>query len=160
MDKRPLRRIDKYNPYKLEFSEKENKFKIKFKDVNQKNIYLEIEKEIYDEFNRFELEDLSQMNEYDRHIEHSKLTENTLNKRTKEKEKKVEEIIEEKLEKEKIYEAILKLPIIQRRRIIAYFFKELKLREIAEKENTSIRAIQYSISNAIKNLKKILKTAS
>ena len=100
------------------------------------------------------------MNEYDRHIEHSKLTENTLNKRTKEKEKKVEEIIEEKLEKEKIYEAILKLPIIQRRRIIAYFFKELKLREIAEKENTSIRAIQYSISNAIKNLKKILKTAS
>ena len=38
-----------------------------------------------------------------------------------------------------------------------YFFDELTQKEIAIIEKTSIRAIQYSISIGLKNLKKLLK---
>lgn len=157
MKNNPKRRKSKYNPYKLEKSNKEGKYKLKFKDSNNKQFNIEISEEIFIEFDRFELEDISQMNEYDRHIEHSQLIESTLHNRVKEKELNVEDLVISKLEKGKIHNAISRLPEIQRRRIILYFFKDLKLREISKKEHTSIRAIQYSINIALKNLKKFLE---
>lgn len=157
MKNNPRRRKSKYNPYKLEKSNKENKYKLKFKDPNNKQFNIEISEEIFIEFNRFELDDISQMNEYDRHIEHSQLTETTLHNRVKEKELNVEELVISKLEKEKIYKAISRLSEKQRKRIILYFFRDLKLREISKKEHTSIRAIQYTINIALKNLKKFLE---
>lgn len=157
MKSNPKRRKSKYNPYKLEFIKEKNKYEVKFKDFNNKQFNIETSEEIFSEFNKFELDDISQMNEYDRHIEHSQLTEETLHNRIKEKELNVEELVISKLEKEEIYKAILKLPEKQRKRIILYFFKELKLREISKKEHTSVRAIQYTISIALKNLKKFLE---
>ena len=41
-----------------------------------------LEKEIFDSFDEFELEDKSQMNEYDRRIEHSELLDSSLYKRS------------------------------------------------------------------------------
>mgnify|MGYP000733116298 CR=1 FL=1 len=40
-----------------------------------------ISKKIFDSFNKFELEDISWMNEYDRHYEHSEIYESTLHER-------------------------------------------------------------------------------
>ena len=54
---------------------------------------IEIEKVLYDLFNRFELEDISYLNRVSRHIEHSELTENSLNDRVFYKEESLEETV-------------------------------------------------------------------
>lgn len=156
MKTNPKRRKSKYNPYILKYLENKKVYKIKFKNFENKLLSIDVSEEIFKEFNKFELNDLSQMNEFDRHIEHSALTEITLNKRIIKKQRSVEEIVVKKLENEKLHKAILQLPTIQRRRIVLYFFKNLNLKEIAIKENVSIRAIQYTIKIALKNLKKFL----
>ena len=79
MDKRPKRRKDKYNPYTL-CSEK-GKYYVYFVDVNNRIQMVEVSKSVFETFNIFELEDISQMNEYDRHLEHSEAYEHTLHKK-------------------------------------------------------------------------------
>lgn len=157
MKKNPKRRKDKYNPYTIIY---ENKYLIKFKDINNKNNVIEVSKEIYQAFNEFELSDLSQMNKFDRHIEHLKLGENILNSKMINKQINVEDIVIKKLETQKLHNLILKLPKIQKRRIIMYFFEKMTLKEIAQKEHCSIRAIQYTINIALKNLMNFLKNTS
>lgn len=154
------RRKDTYNPYQLYASTDRSRFFIQFKDGRKDIKYIEINDTLYYEFNKFELEDKSQMNKYDRHIEHSQITEITLNKRAIQQEISVEETVISNYEKEKIHNAILKLPEIQRRRIKMYFFDELTQKEIANKEGTSIRAIQYSMKVALKNLRNFLNYTS
>lgn len=153
----PKRRKDKYNPYTIIY---ENRYLIKFQDINNNKIIIEVPKEIYQAFNEFELSDLSQMNKFDRHIEHIKLGENILNSKIVNKQVDVEDMIIKKLETQKLHNLILKLPKIQKRRIIMYFFEEMTLKEISKKEHCSIRAIQYSINIALKNLKIYLKKTS
>lgn len=155
--KNPKRRKDKYNPYTMAC---ENKYLIKFQDVNNGNNVVEVSKEIYQAFNEFELSDLSQMNKFDRHIEHINLGENMLNNKMTAKQISTEDIITRKLEIQKLHNLISKLPTIQKRRIIMYFFKEMTLKEIAQKEHCSIRAIQYTINIALKNLKNFYKETS
>lgn len=157
MKKNPKRRKDKYNPYTIIY---ENKYMIKFKDINNKDNVIEVSKEIYQTFNEFELSDLSQINKFDRHIEHLKLSENILNNKMINKQIVTEDIVIKNLETQKIHNLISKLPTIQKRRIIMYFFKEMTLKEIAQKEHCSIRAIQYTINIALKNLKNFYKETS
>ena len=71
--------------------------------------------------------------------------------------KNLENEVIEDLENQDLHIAIKKLPQIQRRRIYLYYFCNMKQREIALQEKTSIRVIQYSLECALKNLKKFLK---
>lgn len=155
MDNLPKRRKDKYNPYSFKKMDINDKYIISFTDNNH-NIDLEISEEIYSVFNSYELIELSIMNEFDRHIEHSKLHENTLHKRRINEDMGVEDIVIKKIEKEQLYNAINSLPLKQKSRLYKYFFENLTQKEISEIENCSIRAIQYSIQCALKNLKKFL----
>lgn len=155
MNDLPKRRKDKYNPYSFKKMDIDDKYIISFTN-NNNEIELEISKELYSVFNIFELSDLSIMNEFDRHIEHSKLNENTLNKRIFNVERGVEDIVINKIEKQKLHIAIDSLPLKQKNRIQKYFFENLTQKEIAKIENCSIRAIQYSIECALKNLKNFL----
>lgn len=155
MNDLPKRRKDKYNPYSFKKMDIDDKYIISFTN-NNNEIELEISKELYSVFNNFELSDLSIMNEFDRHIEHSKLNENTLNKRIFNVERGVEDIAINKIEKQKLHIAIDSLPLKQKNRIQKYFFENLTQKEIAKIENCSIRAIQYSIECALKNLKNFL----
>ena len=155
MNDLPKRRKDKYNPYSFKKMDIDDKYIISFTN-NNNEIELEISKELYSVFNNFELSDLSIMNEFDRHIEHSKLNENTLNKRIFNVERGVEDIVINKIEKQKLHIAIDSLPLKQKNRIQKYFFENLTQKEIAKIENCSIRAIQYSIECALKNLKNLL----
>ena len=75
-EKRPKRRKDKYNPYTL--TEKEDKHFLSFQDGQGMLRELQITKELFEVLNRFELDDLSILNEWDRHYEHSELTEISL----------------------------------------------------------------------------------
>lgn len=150
MDTRPKRKRSKDNPYILKTNN--NKYYV---ILNKKEI--EINETIFNEMDKFELEDISQMHKYDRHIEHSELYDETLNKRAFNKQTSIEEIVETKLQNERLYNAINKLSDTKKRRIMLYFFKELTQREIALKEGTSIRAIQYTLNAALEEIKKNLK---
>ena len=124
---RPKRRRDKYNPYKLDYDEIKNQYIIMFLDNNRQNHKVIVTKEIYEAFNRFELEDLSIINKFDNHIEHAEVYENNLVSRAINKPESLETIVERKINNELLYKNINKLPEIQKRRLkkILFFRKNV-----------------------------------
>ena len=74
MDERhPKRRKEKNNPYTLSVAS--GRFYLSFRDGMCVLHEMEIDGELYGLLNTFELEDLSYLNEWDRHIEQSELSE-------------------------------------------------------------------------------------
>lgn len=104
---RPKRRRDKYNPYKLDYDEIKNQYIIMFLDNNRQNHKVIVTKEIYEAFNRFELEDLSIINKFDNHIEHAEVYENNLVSRAINKPESLETIVERKINNELLYKNTL-----------------------------------------------------
>jgi RNA polymerase sigma-70 factor (ECF subfamily) len=153
----PKRRKSKDNPYTLRYDNKNDTYTVTFKNVNGFIENVDIKKEVYDLLNKFELEDLSEMNEYDRHTEHSEVYEETLNKRMLYKPLSTEEIIEKNITNIKLKSAINGLSKTQRRRIVMYYFEDFTQEEIAKIENISHQAVSKNILNAIKIIKKNLK---
>lgn len=151
----PKRRKDKYNPYKI--CENNGRYYLSFKDGQGVRHDMEIEKELFDMFNSFELDDLSMLNEWDRHIEHFEQTEQSLNRRASNKAKSVEEVVLHNIECEELYRAIAALTETQQRRLTLYYFRGLTYKRIAEMEDCSVSAVRGSISAAIENIKKILE---
>lgn len=156
MVNRPKRRKHKDNPYTLECV-KNNKYIVSFKDGKGILRMVEVSEEVYNSMDRFELDDLSELNEFDNHIEHSEIYEETLYKRVMDKPIELEDYIIQKSTFEDLKNAINLLPEIQKRRIKKYYFDDKTQQEIADEENVDIRAIQYSLNIALTNLKKILK---
>ena len=154
---RPKRRRYRDNPYIIMTIN--NKYIIKFKDSKHIEQVIEVSKEVFDIFNESELKDLSQLNEYDRHIEHSEIFEDKLNARSVKKSILIDELIEKKEEQEILINAINSLTKVQKRRVIAYYFKNKKLREIAESEDCSIMSVKISLDSSIKKMQKILKNS-
>ena len=157
MAERPKRRRYKDNPYTLKYVEEKNIYIVSFKDVKGHLQKVEVSKEIYLAFDRFELEDLSEMNEYDNHIEHSEIYENNLEARAKDKPMSLEDKVIQKSTFEELKKAIDSLPNIQRRRIKKYYFEEKNEIQIAKEENATHQAVHKSLSNALIKLKEILK---
>lgn len=157
MAERPKRRKYKDNPYTLNYIESKNIYTVSFKDVKGKLQEVEINKEIYKALDRFELDDLSEMNEYDNHIEHSEIFENNLDSRAKDKQILLEDMIIQKVTFEKLKKAINELPEIQKQRIKKYYFDEKTEQEIADEENATHQSVHIILERALKNLKKILK---
>ena len=153
--KHPNRKKDKYNPYTLIISD--GPYYLSFKDSRGELQTIEIDEVLYGLFNRFELEDISHLNKLSRHIEHSELTEATLNDRAFHKPETVEDAVSRNMEYELLHRAIAKLPEIQRRRLLLYFFGELTYEQIAELEGCTKRAVKFSIDIALEKLKKDLK---
>lgn len=156
MSKRPKRRKYRDNPYTLNEITINNKYFISFRDSRGEYNNVEISKEIYKLFDYYELRNLSQMNEYDNHIEHSEIYENNLNKRAKEKEISLEDYIIQKYSFLELKKAIDELPAIQRERIKKYYFEEKNEYEIAEEEGVSHQEIHIGLDRARKKLKEIL----
>ncbi len=151
----PKRRKDKYNPYTL--TEKEGKQFLSFRDGQGVFRELQITKELFEVLNRFELDDISVLNEWDRHYEHSELTEISLYNRTAMLPESVEEAVFRNLRYEALHKAIKQLPETQRRRLVLYYFAGLTYAQIAEKEGCTFQAVGKSITAAEKRLKKILE---
>lgn len=154
-EKRPKRRKDKYNPYTL--SQKEDKHYISFRDGQGVLRELQITKELFEVLNRFELDDLSILNEWDRHIEHFEQTEQSLNRRAFSKAESVEETVLRSIEYERLHRAITQLPETQRRRLLLYYFEGLTYEQIARMEGCTIMPVKRSIDSAIKKLKLFFK---
>ena len=90
LEKHPNRKKDKYNPYTLTITE--GHYYLSFKDGRGKQQNIEIDEMLYQTFDRFELEDISHLNRVSTHIEHSDLTEETLNDRAFYKAERIEDI--------------------------------------------------------------------
>ncbi|MBQ8424705.1 MAG: sigma-70 family RNA polymerase sigma factor [Clostridia bacterium] len=157
MAERPKRRKHKDNPYTLEFIEEKNSYRVSFRDVKGKYRRIEVNKEIYQAFDRFELDDLSELNEFDNHIEHSEIYENNLNERAMDKPLGVDEIVENSIRDEEIRKAISTLSDIQKRRIIKYYFEDKTEYEIAKEENATQQSVHIGLERAKEKLKEILK---
>ena len=157
MEKHSKRNKSKDNPYTLSYNKITSSYVVEFKD--NKNIIhkVEVSDKVFNAFDKFELEDISQMHEYERHIEHSEVYEETLNSRMLDKPISLEEKIDKQLLIEKLREALETLSIVQKRRIKMYFFEDMNLREIAEKEGCSIMSVKESIDSGITKLQKKLK---
>ena len=155
MDKRPIRRRYKDNPYELIINN--NLYLIKFLDSKRKLQVIEVSYEVFKVFDNYELQDLKQLNEYDRHIEHSKIYENNLELRSKYKALSVEDEIIRKRTIEELKKAIDLLSEIQKRRVKMYYFENKTFEEIAKIEKISRQNVHKSIGIAIEKLKKNLK---
>lgn len=155
MDKRPKRRKAKSNPYTLYIEN--GKFYISFVDINRNFQKIEVSQEVFDIFNRFELEDISQMNEYDRHYEHSEIYENTLHRKSISDIQSLEEYFDNVQDAENLHIAINKLPEVQKRRLKKYYFEEKTFDEIALEEGCTYQSIQRSVYRAVAKIKNILK---
>lgn len=154
MGEHPKRRKDKYNPYTI--YEKDGKYYITIKDSQVKRNCLEVGKEIYDAFNNFELEDLSYLNIWDRHLEQSEVWETSLNERAVGVPETVEEIVLRNIQNEKVHNAIKQLPEVQKRRVKMYFFEGMTYEEIAIKEKCKHPAVVKSVKAALEKLRIIL----
>lgn len=159
MDKRPKRRKSKDNPYELiSYTDKNSKeYIVAFEDSNGEYRKIKVSKRIFIEFNQFELDDLKEMNEYDRHVEHSILYEGTVMNRLLNKVLSVEEQVEVNNRNKKLQETIERLSEKERKRIILVFYYGITEEQIARIEGCSQQAISKSITSSLKKIKKFLK---
>ena len=151
----PKRRKSKDNPYEINIIDN-NTYIIIFK-ANSREEKVKVNKDVYEAFNQFELEDIRQLHEYERHIEHSEQSDINLYNRAVEQNSSVEEIVENNILQENIKKAMNTLTLIQKRRIYKYFFENKTLEIIAKEEKCSIMSVKESIDAAIRKLQKILK---
>lgn len=157
-DPRPKRRKDKDNPYEIfttGLGTPQPHYFLAFVDSTGAEQCVEIDKALFDAFDRFELDDISFMNEMDRHYERSEQTEQSLNRRAVQPQESVEETVFQRVEVETLRQAIARLPEKQRRRLVLYYFGGCTYEQIAEMEGCSKRAVKFSVDVALKNLKEI-----
>lgn len=148
----PKRRKRSGNPYILGLNNI-----ITFIDSKGNEQIIELSDEVYNEFNNFELLNLKEMNEYDRHILHCELSDECLYHKSMKQHRYLEDIVLEKIINKRLHYEIEKLSDIQRRRLKMYYFKNMTLNEIAKKEGCSIQSVYISIESAKEKLKKNLK---
>ena len=160
LDPRPKRRRDEESPYEIYtagINTTHPHFYLLFKDSGGVKCWMEIDKALFNAFNEFELDDLSFFNEVDRHYEQSEVTEASLNKRAMKPQEPIEETVFQRIEVDKLHQAIAKLPEKQRRRLVLYYFGEFTYEQIAEMEGCTKRAVKFSVDIALKNLKEIFQ---
>lgn len=153
----PKRRKYKDNPYTLNYINEKNIYMISFKDSRGVNQNVEVDKNVFMNFNEFELHDIKELNEYDRHIEHSEIYDFSLEKKLKNRSITLEEEVIKKMSFYELRRAIELLPKIQKRRIKKYYFDNKSEQEIAREEKTTQQSVHIILNRALQNLKKILK---
>jgi len=147
----PNRKKDKLNPYVL--SVEKDEYYVSFPDGQGVQHKEKISRELYELFDRFELEDISHLNIVSRYYEHSELTEGTLNQRAVVQPEPLEDGVCQKIMYDQLHTAIGKLPDIQRRRVLLYYFGGFTYERIAEMEGCTKMAVKFSIDIAIKKLR-------
>ena len=152
----PKRRKDKYNPYTIGTTG-DGRHWLTFSDGQGNRHHFEISAAVFALFDSFELDDLSYLNEVDRHYEQSELTEASLYDRAVHRPATVEESALQSMEYAQLHRAISGLPEIQKRRLILYYFQGLTYEQIAEMEGCTKRAVKFSVDIAVEKLKKFFK---
>lgn len=157
-NRRSRRRKAKDNPYRIHCLVDEAgqvHYFVSFEDSQSIRQIIEISRELFELFNQFELEDISHMNEVDRHYEQFELTEESMYARQFAPEITLEEIVWQRTLMEILYKALPDLPKKQQRRFKLYYLYGLTCEQIAAREGCSVAAVANSIKAAKKFLKKI-----
>lgn len=94
-DRHPKRRKDKYNPYTLSMID--GKCYLSFRDGQGVPHRLELDVKLYAVFDRFELDDLSFLNEQERHLDWTELNEELLSRRSAQEPAPVEDAVYESM---------------------------------------------------------------
>ena len=158
-DLRPKRRKAKDNPYTLISVMHESgsiKYYIRFKDVEGREQSVEVDKDLYDVFDRFELDDISQLHKIEKYGTVSfksnieDLSETALNN---------QRFIpgQESFQFEDLYQAIGELTKKQRRYLELHFFSGYTCREIAKMEDCSFQNVANSLKAALRVLRDIMQ---
>lgn len=159
IDPVPKRRKAKDNPYEIftvGINTDHPRFFVRFTDGIGETRCLEINGALYETLNRFELADLSFLNEVDNHYEHSELTDGSLHQRAAQHQQSVEETVLQNLQNEMLHSAIAQLPETQRRRLVLYYFGNYTYEQIGEMEGCSKVAVKHTIDKALAALRKII----
>jgi len=157
MNKHLTRNKDKYNPYTLEVDEENSIYIVIFKDSRNVLQKVMVEKNVYEAFDKFELEDISQIHKFRKHIEHSEIYEETLFHKAVITDVSMEEQLEQKELYTALKESLNFLTKTQKRRIVLHFFEDKSFTEIARLENCDESSVRESIYSGIKKIKKNLK---
>ena len=163
VDPRPNRRKDKENPYTIFTVGIETdmpQYFVQFADNAGTEHCLEINKELYDLFDQFELDDLSFLNEVERHYADSEITDTTMVDFSMQTSSDVEEDASEQIINRELHQAIKSLPDKQRRRLSLYYFGGYTYAEIAEVENCSVHSVYMAVQRAKEKIKIFLKNFS
>ena len=150
----PNRKKDKLNPYTL--SIENNTYYISFTDGQGAFHKQEINQDLYSAFDRFELDDISQINEASRHLSEMGMSEESLCHLIADPSESMEDRVYRRIMYQKLHKAIDQLPDIQRRRVILYYFEGHTYEQIAQMEGCSKRAVKFSVDIALKKLKDYL----
>ena len=150
----PNRKKDKLNPYTL--SVENNTYYISFTDGQGFFHKQEIGQDLYSAFDRFELDDISQINEASRHLSEMGMSEESLCHLIADPSESMEDRVYRRIMYQKLHKAIDQLPDIQRRRVILYYFEGHTYEQIAQMEGCSKRAVKFSVDIALKKLKDYL----
>ena len=153
-DPRPKRRKDKDNPYEIfttGLGTAQPHYFLAFVDSTGAEQCVEIDKALFDAFDRFELDDISFMHKVDKHYERLEQTEESLHKRAFHPPMSVEELVTRQIEVDDLHRAIAQLPEKQHRRLVLYYFGGCTYEQIAEMEGCKYQTVQDSIYAALKN---------
>lgn len=150
----PKRRKKKDNPYTLLYEAENNKYFILFKDVRNIINKVEVSIDVFNAFDRFELDDISELHKKDKHLDMNEFDEYKLYKNNTES---IDDFIIRKSTYEELHKAINKLTETQKRRIKYYCFDDMKFSDIARVEECDESSIRESIYAVIEKLKKNLK---
>lgn len=140
---RPKRRRKKENPYTLVELEN-NIFVVSFIDVYGEVQNIKIDKRTFDEFNKFELDDLKELNEKDNHFDYRRINDvydeilifNNSNYICS-----IEDDVEKKLFNEELYSAINFLNLIQKDRIKKIILKIKLYRKLLMKKDSVLEQL-------------------
>ena len=140
---RPKRKKSIDNPYTLIIID--NRFFVEFKDGCNILNQVELTEEQFNAFDKFELEDKSQMNKDERHKDFTNIYDENFYKKLGQANQSIEDDFIKKSRYEDLMKAINELPIIIKRRIKLFYFEELSTTQIAEIEKCSDRMIRKSL---------------
>lgn len=149
----PKRRKDKYNPYTLTVAD--GRFYLSFEDGQGVHHEMEINASLYRLLDRFELDDLSYLNEVDRHLDQTELSEALLSRYVSVEQEILEDAVCRSMQWEAVRAEIARLPEVQKRRLQLYFFDGLTYEEIAACEGCTVMPVKRSIDRALEKLRKI-----
>ena len=159
IEKRPKRRRSKDNPYIIYAKKGDGeifKYYVSFKDAQGGFFCVEVEKEIFDAFDRFELDDLSFFNKVERHYMLAEIPDDFLSEYLDSNDEAIEDVVHMKLMKEKLRTAINRLSKLQRRHLVLYFYEGYTYEQIAKIEGCTKSAVKFSIDIALRKIRTII----
>jgi RNA polymerase sigma-70 factor (ECF subfamily) len=117
----------------------------------------EVSREVYLTLDECRRHEKRQKNFFDRHIEHSDLTDETLNLRALHAQETAAEAVARKEEADALHAAIAGLPEVQRRRFVLHHGIGLTYEQISEIEGCTKMPVKRSIDRAAEKIREVIK---